>query len=85
MSRWIDADALIAFLDEWKKSPNNDDSSVDLVNHFQGIIRTTPSIDIVRCKECKYWTSDGGALMGCGHTEFVTSGDDYCSYGERWE
>lgn len=37
---------------------------------------------IIRCKECKYWTSDGGALMGCGLTEFVTSSDDFCSYGE---
>jgi len=36
---------LISDLEEWKKNPNNDDSAVDLVNHFIGIIRATPSAD----------------------------------------
>ena len=43
--RLIDADALIFELEEWKKNPNNDDSAVDLVNHFIGIIRATPSAE----------------------------------------
>lgn len=43
--RPIDADALIAELEAWKQNPNNDESSVDLVNHFQGIIRTAPTIE----------------------------------------
>lgn len=41
--RLIDADSLISDLEEWKENPNNDDSAVDLVNHFIGIIRATPS------------------------------------------
>lgn len=48
--RLIDADALIFELEEWKKNPNNDDSAVDLVNHFIGIIRATPSAEQVTGK-----------------------------------
>ena len=45
-------------------------------------IMQQPSIDIVRCKECK-WYSD---MCGCTeHDEvyLVTNPDDFCSYGER--
>lgn len=45
--RLIDADSLISDLEEWKENPNNDDSAVDLVNHFIGIIRATPSANAV--------------------------------------
>ncbi len=63
--RLIDADALIFELEEWKKNPNNDDSAVDLVNHFIGIIKALPSAEpktgkwidcnwSIRCSECGY-------------------------------
>ena len=42
-----------------------------------------PTIDLVRCNECKHWRSDGGAIMFCEHTDFPTNADDFCSYGER--
>ena len=48
--RLIDADALILELEEWKKNPNNDDSSVDMVNHFIGIIKAQPSAEQVTSK-----------------------------------
>ena len=42
-----------------------------------------PSIDIVRCKECKYWQSDGGTMMVCEVYNFIgKSADDFCSWGE---
>ena len=47
MSRYIDADKLIADLEKWKRNPNNDDSSMDLVNHFQGIIQAEPTADVI--------------------------------------
>ena len=91
MSRYIDADELIADLEEWKQNPNNDDSSMDLVNHFQGIVRTEPTIDIVRCKECRWYDSgqnESDSWNYCtrhfGHY-IDTNDDDYCSYGERKE
>ena len=41
-----------------------------------------PSIDIVRCKECKYWNSE---TNGCKRNPSVEAwrADDFCSYGER--
>ena len=49
---WADCDLisradLIVQLEEWKKNPNNDDSSVDMVNHFIGIIKAQPSAERV--------------------------------------
>ncbi len=43
-SRLIDANEISKDLEEWKQRPNNDDDAVVLVNHFQGIIRTAPTI-----------------------------------------
>ena len=93
MSRYIDADALIADLEEWKQNPNNDDSSMDLVNHFQGIVRTEPHIDIVRCKECKWYDGTAYSNVRCrcldraGNMKGLIecTDDDFCSYGERSE
>ena len=50
-----------------------------------------PSIDIVRCKECKYSSDDG--TYGCMADHFNglddvyhrMYADDFCSYGERSE
>ena len=46
-----------------------------------------PTIDLVRCKECKHWL-DGSGL--CKHWSklygsVLTKADDFCSYGERKE
>ena len=45
---------------------------------------SAPSIDIVRCGECKYWRNKDPqqiptASIMCGHMH----PDDFCSYGER--
>lgn len=48
-------------------------------------LRHASTLDIVRCKECKHWWSDGGAIMFCEQTDFPTDADDFCSYGERKE
>ena len=82
MSRYIDADALIADLDKglWGKD-------YDKVL-AEAIIREAPSIDIVRCRECKhydkfptwsactYWSGDP-------YEQASVNDDDFCSYGER--
>jgi len=47
-------------------------------------VREAPSIDIVRCKECKYKD-----MELCAMYKLVVAGvrkyDDFCSYGERRE
>lgn len=39
--------------------------------------------NIVRCKDCKNYRSDGGAMMICEVTDCYMNDDDFCSYGER--
>ena len=47
---------------------------------------SAPSIDIVRCRECKYWKSTvqmpNGTEVKC---LYGRKADDFCSYGERSE
>lgn len=78
MSRWIDADAL-------KERWNN--MSVRGRTEFDQEIMVAPSIDIVRCAECKrantkdclhsYWDSDWGEWRGYKGDEW------FCADGER--
>ena len=45
---------------------------------------SAPSIDIVRCKECK-WSKANGTYQWCGRLDSTAriTDDDFCSYGER--
>lgn len=43
------------------------------------------SSEVVRCKDCRHYESDGGAFMVCSITDMVTDDDDFCSCGERRE
>ena len=75
MSRYVNADALI---ERW----NN--MSVRGRTEFDQEIMVAPSIDIVRCKECKYWHNKLCATWSQFRT-IETEADDFCSYGEREE
>lgn len=44
-------------------------------------IEEAPSIDIVRCKECKRFGDEGW----CFWRDVAIKPDDFCSYGERKE
>ena len=63
------------------------DEYEDRFHDFQYVDRDqidkAPSIEIVRCKDCKYWVSDGGALMICDIHKDPTVPNHYCSYGEE--
>ena len=92
MSRHIDADALIADMQERyckpckeRKEDYNEvrcracwvDDAMDEVDGFGD-----NGIDIVRCKECKHWdTADGECYADRGI--YFPKADDFCSYGER--
>ena len=71
MSRYIDV--------KWLKQNFN----TAFWSQITKTIDSAPSIDIVRCGECKYWVSDGGALMKCDIHKDPTVPDHYCSYGEE--
>lgn len=106
MSRWIDADKLMAELqkdadafddeadDARKNSQNYTDGDLySVMGRADGIrdammeIYDAPSIDIVRCKDCKHGSDN--KVYGCSLIDFNTDdyhrmyADDYCSYGER--
>ena len=79
MSRWIDADAFKTWIDEYVSVFKKSDKT-----EIKGYISHQPSIEIVRCKECKYWRNKDPqqiptASIMCGHMH----PDDFCSYGER--
>ena len=73
--RLIDADALIAraFQDSERM-------------YLESVVKHTPSIDIVFCKECK-WAKANGTYQWCGRLDSTAqiTADDFCSYGERKE
>lgn len=63
-----------------------DDSLSDIAEHVIGYIEDLPSIDLVKCKECKKWTN-GDDLYGiCQWNDYrtlQTTKDSFCSCGER--
>ena len=73
MSRYIDADA---YERELRTS--------NIIHHYGeqivDKIHSAPSIDIVRCKECKYYKDEW-----CYWRDVEIRADDFCSYGERSE
>lgn len=43
-----------------------------------------PLVEIVTCKDCKYWVTDDGTPY-CGNFCGMTNENDYCSWAERRE
>ena len=74
MGKYIDAEWLI------KESMPLSFSVQKWVNEVQ--IMTAPSIDIVRCQDCKYWVYNfnGCSRNPCTEPWYAT---DFCNYGER--
>ena len=85
MSRYIDADALHDALKAKQKwvvrcgDKHNEGYTYDQV-HFA--IDDAPSIDIVRCQDCKHWVHNfnGCARNPCTEPWYAL---DFCNYGER--
>lgn len=78
MGRYVDIDLLIARLKE--HSPQTSKVKV-----AQIVTKGVPVIELVRCKECKYYDNEdyGEPTRYCTWHESVVNADDYCSYGER--
>ena len=84
MSRYVDADA---FKKDVKHHlfvlahAGSHAIGLDVLSHW---FDNAPSIDIVFCRECKYWRNTDAekiptASIACGNMH----ADDFCSYGER--
>lgn len=76
MSRYIDTDAL-EYDTEWSEYHDG------FTAYSQMAIDTAPSIDIVRCKECKYFWKYSDLPTKCVFHLSRVNADDFCSYGER--
>ena len=56
---------------------------------------TVDAVEVVRCRECKYWKHSGSKagnsfsdmeyIGGCEFTKYYRRESDFCSYGERKE
>ena len=81
MSKWIDYDAI-----DYKHYQLHDKSEEFLngVVYMAERIEEAPSIEIVRCKECK-WAKALGTYQWCSRLDSTAqiTADDFCSYGER--
>ena len=81
MSRWIDYDAIDYRFDRIQ------DQSPDFIGgviYANACVQDAPSIDIVRCQDCKHWVYNfnGCSRNPCTEPWYAT---DFCNYGERKE
>ena len=77
--RLIDADALMnQWCDEMCKPKPSCEEDCAVYDY----VRLAPSIDIVRCQDCKYWVHNfnGCSRNPCTEPWYAT---DFCNYGER--
>ena len=85
MRRYIDAEWIRNIYADFEHYENRDDWTTPITNVL-AVINDAPSIDIVRCKECK-WAKANGTYQWCGRLDSTAriTADDFCSYGEREE
>ena len=93
MSRYIDADAVITAIAEFNKYedeleyPYASDDLEEYKDDARLLIEDAPSIDIVRCKECK-WASpnkEGDYDCKCHIPIFRVDAEGYCYLADRKE
>lgn len=93
MARYIDADALTAYIKEkhCDKCEQKRRCFYCAVDDALMLLEEADDADVeevVRCKDCKYWQDNNG---GYPHEECrwgkeeTPDADDFCSYGERKE
>lgn len=80
MSRWIEADAFI-------KSVVKSGLGAEFINNVTALVIDTPSIDLVYCRECKFW-SENTQFCHMFSTRFTAMRmlpNDFCSLGVKKE
>ena len=62
-----------------------------VMDSVENSLEQMPSVDLVRCKDCKHYRISGTRVFGIPVTRCVFLGaedvdeDDFCSYGKRKE
>lgn len=86
MSKYISLDDLQTYpfrIDHYDKDHGNE----HFIYGCESVIEyaeNLPTIDIVRCKDCKRWNRGYFQEYMC-HSDVITGPNDYCSYGEKKE
>ena len=77
MSRYIDADHA-----EFRLQCCGTYHGVIAFDTVKAVLNKAPSIDIVRCQDCKHWVHNfnGCSRNPCTEPWYAT---DFCNYGER--
>ena len=87
MSRYIDAEYVKAVMINDRLMQGNAEFNL-YAQQVEIQVKALPSIDIVRCKECKYYGkfptwSVCTYWSGDPYEQASVNEDDFCSYGER--
>lgn len=92
MSRYIDADKLVAWCNETSQTQSTVAGKA-YVDAFLTAVLSCPTADVVevvRCRDCKYYKPQTRSITWNNTTKYCCRGanvkvneDDYCSYGER--
>lgn len=81
MSKYRDTDEVLEQIRK-KLGIKSLDYLLEAERQIVDAIQSAPSIDIVRCQDCKYWVYNfnGCSRNPCTEPWYAT---DFCNYGER--
>ena len=82
MSRYVDTEYIKAVMLNDRLMQGNAEFTL-YAQQVETQVNALPSIDIVRCRECKMWMSEHLCQWWSRYGTVETDADDFCSYGER--
>lgn len=83
MRRLVDANELKGHFpqdEDWDYPVNTNSRVVEIIDDAP----TVDAVEVVRCKDCRWFENDG-YHTNCQIMRFCVEADDYCSKGERRE
>lgn len=88
MPEYIECETALQIIDNYAKTVSED--GLVVVNAIKDIINIIcPTIDVVRCKDCKHWiggfTGSTENVKRCEYAHYLVGGNGYCVYGEAKE
>ena len=92
MARLVDADNIVSGIALYMaENAYLNDTPLDVLKMVANRITEAPTVEVVRCKDCKYWGQDVSGYSGddesfCTNPDGLDNyahPDDFCSYGER--
>ena len=84
MSRYVDAEYVKAVMLNDRLMQGNAEFTL-YVQQVETQVNALPSIDILRCGECKHWINEHLCQWWSRRGTIETNADDFCSYGSREE